>query len=90
VELALGRDAFVELFGHIRMIYKRDKPRSALESAFKSVVPPFAGNAETFVSEVLEPVADAYTVLSDHTEIKTRYGEIRSGNRKGRTFAATD
>jgi uncharacterized protein with ParB-like and HNH nuclease domain len=50
MELELGRDAFVELFGHIRMVYERDKPRSALESAFKAVVPPFAGDAETFVS----------------------------------------
>lgn len=30
VEAALGRERFVELFGHIRMIYERKKPRSAL------------------------------------------------------------
>jgi hypothetical protein len=74
VELELGRDAFVELFGHIRMVYERDKPRSALESAFKAVVPPFAGDAETFVSEVLEPVADAYALLSNDPEVRTRFG----------------
>ena len=74
VELELGRDAFVELFGHIRMIYERDKPRSALESAFKAVVPPFAGDAEAFVSNVLEPIADAYTLLSDYKEVRTRFG----------------
>ena len=74
VELDLGRDAFVELFGHIRMIYERDKPRSALESAFKTVVPPFEGDAETFVSDVLEPIADAYAILNDHTEVRARFG----------------
>jgi hypothetical protein len=74
VELQLGRDAFVELFGHIRMIYERDKPRSALESTFKAIVPPFAGDAEAFVSEVLEPIADAYALLGDQTGIRMRYG----------------
>jgi hypothetical protein len=74
VELALGREAFVELFGHIRMIYERDKPRSALESAFKTVVPPFAGDAEAFVSDVLEPIADAYALLADPKEIRLRFG----------------
>ena len=74
VELELGRDAFVELFGHIRMIYERDKPRSALESAFKAVVPPFAGDAEAFVTQVLEPIADSYGLLNDQAEIRKRFG----------------
>jgi hypothetical protein len=73
VELELGRDAFVELFGHIRMIFERDKPRSALESAFKAVVPPFAGDAETFVSKVLEPIADAYALLGNDSEVRIRF-----------------
>lgn len=74
VELEVGRVAFVELFGHIRMMYERDKPRSALESAFKLVVPPFSGNAESFVSNLLEPIADAYALLNDDSEIRTRFG----------------
>lgn len=74
VELALGRDAFVELFGHIRMIYERDKPRSALESAFKTIVPPFAGDAEIFLSDVLEPIADAYALLDDPKALKLQFG----------------
>jgi uncharacterized protein with ParB-like and HNH nuclease domain len=34
VEEALGRERMVELFGHIRMIHERDKPRVALEAGF--------------------------------------------------------
>jgi hypothetical protein len=37
VELAVGRDGMVELFGHIRMIYERDKPRLALETGFSEI-----------------------------------------------------
>jgi hypothetical protein len=70
----LGRDAFVELFRHIRMIYERDKPRSALETAFKSVVPPFAGDAEGFVTQVIEPIANAYGLLNDQREMRKRFG----------------
>ena len=74
VELALGRDPFVELFGHIRMIHERDKPRSALESAFAKVVAPFTGDANAFVADVLEPAADAYTALSDTAAVKGEFG----------------
>jgi uncharacterized protein with ParB-like and HNH nuclease domain len=44
IEEESGRDRFVELFTHIRMIYEREKPRSALESAFRKIVGPFATN----------------------------------------------
>jgi uncharacterized protein with ParB-like and HNH nuclease domain len=74
VELKLGRDEFVELFGHISMIYERDKPRSALESAFKAVVPPFADKTDGFITDVLEPLANAYLLLGDHREIRKRFG----------------
>jgi hypothetical protein len=74
VEHELGRDTFVQLFSHIRMIYERDKPRSALESAFKSVVPAFATSPDAFLTDVLEPLADAYQLLGDHREIRTRFG----------------
>ena len=63
VEQSLGRDKFVELFGHIRMIYERDKPRSALEDGFSPAVPLFRGEADGFLSNLLEPVADAYALL---------------------------
>jgi hypothetical protein len=36
----------VELFGHIRMIYERDKPRLALEAGFPKFVKSFEGYAD--------------------------------------------
>jgi hypothetical protein len=74
VELALGRDRFVELFGHIRMIFEREKPRSALETGFPKVVAPFKGDADAFVSNILEPVADALELLSNSSAIRTQFG----------------
>lgn len=86
VELELGREPFVELFGHIRMIHEREKPRSALETAFADKVPGFRGDAEAFIREVLEPAADAYDVLNDPGEIRHLFGRdaaraVRSLNR---------
>lgn len=74
VETALGRERFVELFGHIRMIYEREKPRSALEDAFPSVVPPFFGDPDAFASEVLEPLADAWELLEDDADVRAAFG----------------
>jgi len=74
VENALGRDRFVELFGHIRMIYERDKPRIALENGFPKFVTPFNGDCESFVSDVLEPLGDAYESLSNSSELQEQFG----------------
>ena len=40
IETALDRDRFNDLFTHIRMIFQREKPRSALEDGFPEFVPP--------------------------------------------------
>ncbi|HEY7387094.1 MAG TPA: DUF262 domain-containing protein, partial [Bryobacteraceae bacterium] len=74
-ELALGRDRMVELFGHIRSIFERDKPRMALEVGFPKFVTPFNGNAEKFVSDTLEPIADAMLLLGDATGVKKQFGD---------------
>jgi uncharacterized protein DUF262/uncharacterized protein DUF1524 len=74
IEQALGRDKFVELFGHIRMIYERDKPRSALEIGFPKSVKPFNEDADPFVSNILEPIADASVLLVDSSSIQKQFG----------------
>lgn len=74
VETAVGRERFVELFGHIRMIHEREKPRSALEDAFPSVVRPFSDDPDAFVSKSLEPLADAWELLEDDAEVRAAYG----------------
>lgn len=74
-ELALGRDRMVELFGHIRTMFEREKPRIALETGFPRFVSTFNGNAEKFVSDTLEPIADAMLLLGENTAIKKQFGE---------------
>jgi hypothetical protein len=74
VEQALGRDRMVELFGHIRMIYERDKPRLALEDGFRKFVPPFSGKADTFISNILEPISDSLLLLSDSLKVQKYFG----------------
>ena len=74
VEHALGREKMVELFGHIRMIYERDKPRLALEAGFPKFVPPFTEDADAFVSNVLEPLADVWLLLTDKASVQKHFG----------------
>ena len=54
VELALDRERFSDLFTHIRMIFEREKPRSALDVGFPEVVRPFGGDPEDFISSTLD------------------------------------
>ena len=69
IELALDRDHFTELFTHIRMIFQREKPRSALDIGFPQFVPPFLGDPKTFISDTLEPFADAFMSIEDYRTI---------------------
>ena len=86
IEQATGREGMVELFGHVRMIYEREKPRSALEVGFPKFVTPFNGDADKFLSEILEPLADAFSLLKENDTIRHLFGEkaaraVRSLNR---------
>ena len=86
IELALDRDRFSDLFTHIRMIFEREKPRSALEVGFPKFVSPFRGDPEEFISRTLEPFADAFTLAEDRGKIESLFGArtmslLRSLNR---------
>lgn len=74
LETTLGRDRFSSLFTHIRMIFERDKPRSALESGFPECVPLFHKKPLEFVDQVLEPYADALTLTVDDVTLRQRFG----------------
>jgi hypothetical protein len=74
IEVETGREGMVELFGHIRMLYEREKPRTALESAFPKAVAPFRGDADQFVSDILEPIANAFSQLKNNDIIQQRFG----------------
>ncbi|MEP4380733.1 MAG: DUF262 domain-containing HNH endonuclease family protein [Alphaproteobacteria bacterium] len=62
LEDALGRDAFRDLFGHIRMIFRKAKMAETLEAEFKRHIKP-AENPVQFVDETLQPLADAYLAV---------------------------
>jgi len=74
VEDQLGRDTFVELFAHIRMIYEREKPRISLEEGFPVSVAQFIADPDEFISNVLEPIADAYALLGKPSVIEQQFG----------------
>lgn len=74
VEVNIGREKMVELFGHIRMIYERNKPRMALETGFPKFVTPFQGDADEFVSDILEPIADAAALLTENADVRKQFG----------------
>lgn len=74
IEVALERGKFSDLFTHIRMIFERDKPRSALENGFPEQVPIFRQDPVGFVDKVLEPYADAFMLSQNDAELRKRFG----------------
>jgi len=64
VEEDLGRDAFGDLFSHIRMVYRKAKPQGTLLGEFKEHVLKGLAPAQ-FVDEVLVPMAAVYEELTD-------------------------
>lgn len=63
-EESLGRDAFGELFGHIRMIHRRAKPQGTLLKEFKEHVPSLR-QPTRFIDDVLLPMSRAYQEILD-------------------------
>ncbi|MAU43575.1 MAG: hypothetical protein CMP09_01780 [Yangia sp.] len=74
VEVSLERGKFSDLFTHIRMIFERDKPRSALENGFPEQVPVFRDDPVKFMDAVLEPFADAFLLSMDDAALRGRFG----------------
>jgi Protein of unknown function DUF262/Protein of unknown function (DUF1524) len=58
----LGRDAFQELFAHIRMIDRKAKPRESILNEFRKYIQP-QNAPEKFINEVLRPYSDAFEML---------------------------
>ena len=71
----LGRGAFGELFGHIRMIYRKAKPKGTLLEEFReSVLQAMA--PQYFVDSVLTPLALVFEELTDQAYESTEKAEI--------------
>jgi hypothetical protein len=64
IEEDLGRDAFGELFSHIRMIYRKAKPKGTLLSEFKEHVTKDS-QPRQLIDEVIIPMANVYEELID-------------------------
>ena len=79
IEVALDRTRFADLFTHIRMIFQREKPRSALDIGFPQVVAPFLGDPGQFISGTLEPFADAFEFSEDRKRI-TEHFDVHTAN----------
>ena len=74
-EQDLGRDEFGDLFGHIRMVYRKAKPHGTLLKEFREHVGP-AANPVAFMDDVLMPMAKAYSQLRDANYASTRHAEL--------------
>lgn len=64
-EVDLGRDAFADLFGHVRMIFMKERASRVLLQEFDEQVLSkyLPGKARVFVDDVLIPYSDAYEHL---------------------------
>ena len=62
LEVQTGRDGFAELFGHIRMIFSKEKARRTLLEEFREQVIKKYESPETLMSTVVEPFAEAYLI----------------------------
>lgn len=61
-EEELGREAFAELFTHVRTIYRKAKPRDTVLKEFREYVKPTA-HPQAFIDDVLRPYADAFETV---------------------------
>lgn len=59
----LGRDRFAELFSHIRMVYRRSKPKGTLIREFREHVTELNQPA-TFIDQILMPMARSFEELA--------------------------
>jgi len=64
-EVDLGRDSFAALFGHVRMVFVKERASKVLLQEFDEEVLSkyLPGNGRAFVDEVLIPYSDAYERL---------------------------
>jgi hypothetical protein len=70
IEEQTGRDAFSELFSHIRMAYRKAKSQGTLLKEFEAHVP--IANAQAFIEDILDPMATAYQEINDAAYVSAR------------------
>lgn len=73
-ESRLGRDAFGELFGHIRSIYAKQKQRATLVKEFKERVSEYKTPID-LVDKVIDPYAEVWDFVRNADFEVTEYAE---------------
>lgn len=73
LEEDLGRDAFGDLFSHIRMVYRKAKPKGTLLKEFRDHVGP--SDPVAFIDQVLEPMAQAFREITDADYSSQKHAE---------------
>lgn len=74
LEVRLGRDKFVELFQHIRMVWQREKPRERLEVGFEKFVTVFAHH-ERFMKTCLKPYGETFAQMKSPAAVAALWGD---------------
>lgn len=80
IEEKLGREMFQDLFTHIRMIYRKAKPRESVLKEFRQYVRP-TDNPQKFIDETLRPLADAFFDIKNAT-----YQRVKRADEVNRIF----
>ena len=62
-EEELGRDAFSDLFGHTRTIFRKTKAKETILKEFREYVIKQVGDSRKLIDDVLIPFADAFTTI---------------------------
>jgi hypothetical protein len=70
LEVHTGRSGFNDLFGHIRMIYAREKAKRALLDEFQEHVLAKT-TPEDLIDNILEPYAESYLIVKNQSYIST-------------------
>jgi|GEM_PF-57966 len=73
LEEDLGRDAFGDLFSHIRMVYRKAKPKGTLLKEFRDHVGP--ADPVAFIDDVLGPMAEAFREIVDADYSSQKHAE---------------
>jgi len=74
LEDELGRARFADLFGHIRMIHRKQKMQGTLIAEFRELVPTWK-NPARFIDTELSPYAEAYEEITDQTFESFRHAD---------------
>ncbi len=62
-EEELGREAFSDLFGHTRTIFRKTKAKESILKEFREYVIKSVGDSRKLIDDILIPFADAFTTI---------------------------